>query len=131
MTQRKTYRIHQINRQLQEEIASILLLELEDEALKDLTVTEVRTSKDLHHAQVFATTRKSANRENALMAARKAAGLIRKLLFSRLRLKYIPMLDFRYDESLDRAERIFQALDSIEQDESPIMTQEQDETETQ
>ncbi|MBI1389130.1 MAG: 30S ribosome-binding factor RbfA [bacterium] len=114
MTQKKTYRIHQINRQLREEIASILLMEMQDEMLKDVTITEVRTSKDLHHALVFTATHKNTDREHALESLNKAAGYIRRLLFGRLRLRHIPELDFRYDESLDRAERIFTQINRLD-----------------
>lgn len=116
MTQKKTYRIHQINRQLKEEIASILLMELQDDALRDITVTEVRTSKDLHHAVVFFTAHARSDRDMLTEVVRNAAGYIRKLLYNRLRLKQIPELDFRYDDTLDRAERIFTTLDEIRDD---------------
>lgn len=123
MTQKKTYRIHQINRQLKEEISSILLMEMQDENLKELTVTEVRCSRDLRHALVFAAAHKDTDTGRVLESARKAAGYIRRLLYSRLRIKHVPELDFRYDESLDRAERIFQTLEELdiepEEDEDP------------
>lgn len=119
MTQRKTYRMHQINRQLKEEIASILLMELKNDILRDLTITEVRTTKDLQQAVVFITTHRSTPYEEAMNAANKSAGYIRKLLFNRLRLRHIPTLEFRYDDSLDRAERIFQKLNEIDLPESP------------
>jgi len=116
MTQKKNYRIAQVNRLLQEEIADILLTEIEDERLKQITLTEVRAAKDLSHAIVFITLHKSGDREELLEAARWSAGHIRKLLNSRIRLKRIPELDFRYDDSLDRAERIFRTLDRLQPD---------------
>ncbi len=114
MTQKKYYRIAQVNRLLKDEIASLLLMELEDDRLKQLTVTEVRTSKDLSHAVVFVTTGGEEYRKLCMEAAQRSAGYIRKQLYSRLRLKHIPFLEFRYDESLDRAERIFEKLEHIQ-----------------
>ncbi len=116
MTQKKNYRINQVNRLLQEEIAALLLMEMQDDRLKQLTITEVRTSRDLRHAVVYATAGMQNNPESCIAAAKGSAGHIRKLLYSRLRLKQIPELEFRYDESLDRAVRIFEKLDEIQED---------------
>ncbi|MBN2330002.1 MAG: 30S ribosome-binding factor RbfA [Candidatus Omnitrophica bacterium] len=117
MTQKKTYRISQINRLLQEEIASILLMELQDDSLRSLTVTEVRTTRDLYHAFVFIASHKNEDPDVIVDAANQRSRQIQKLLFSRLRLKRIPNLEFRYDDSLDKAERIFQTLEQIRQEE--------------
>lgn len=113
MTQKKTYRIHQINRQLKEEIASVMLMELQNDILHDVTVTEVRTSKDLHHAVVFYTVHTDSDLNVIANAVQHSAGRIRSVLYGRLHLKHIPELDFRYDDTLDRAERIFRTLDEI------------------
>lgn len=114
MTQKKTYRIAQVNRLIQEEIASLLLMEMKDPRFHDMTVTEVRTSKDLKHAVVFVATHKERDEQDSLNALQRVAGQIRKTLYGRLRLKHIPELDFKYDESLDRAERIFKKLEEID-----------------
>lgn len=114
MTQKKTYRIHQINRQLREEIASILLTEMQDEALHGLTVTEVRTSKDLSNAIVFTTAHRGADYQHAIESCQKAAGYIRRILFGRLHLRKVPHLEFRYDDSLDKAEKIFEHLHHLD-----------------
>ena len=116
MTQKKEYRIAQVNRLLKEEIAALLLMELQDERLKQLTITEVRVSRDLSHAIVFATAGGMSDRDSCIEAAKRSAGYIRKLLFSRLRLKHIPELEFRYDDSLDRAMRIFEKLEHVHVD---------------
>ncbi len=116
MTQKKIYRMAQVNRLLQEEIAEILLTELQDKRLHQLTVTEVRATKDLNHAFIFVTARETKNCKETIETANRSAGYIRKLLFSRLRIKRIPELEFRYDESLDRAERIYKTLSEINPD---------------
>jgi len=113
MTQKKTYRIEQINRLLREEIAAILLMELQDESLAAVTVTGVRASRDLHNALVFITAHQSQDTAPLLDKANRRAGHIRKLLYDRLRLKRIPALEFRYDDTLDKVERIYQTLERI------------------
>ncbi len=115
MTQHKTYRIQQINKLLKDEISAILLTELQDDRLLSITVTEVRASRDLHNAIVFITTHKNENITQFLDIVNKRSGYIRKLLYARLRLKRIPAMEFRYDDSLDIAERIFSTLEIIDQ----------------
>ncbi|MFB3786557.1 MAG: 30S ribosome-binding factor RbfA [bacterium] len=114
MTQKKTYRLAQVNRLLQEQIADVFLTELGDPRLAGVTVTEVRTTRDLHNAVVFLALHKQANPAECLETAQRSAGFIRKLLFSRLRLKRVPELEFRFDSSLDEAERIYRALEGID-----------------
>ena len=116
MTQKKTYRIDQINRLLREEIAAILLTELQNEALLSMTVTGVKTSRDLHYAIVYITANKNKSIPSLLETANRCAGTIRKLLFPCLRLKHIPEIEFRYDDTLDTAERIFRTLEQIHEE---------------
>lgn len=131
MTQKKTYRIAQINRLLREEIAAILLTELQDDLMRAITVTEVRASRDLHTAIVFITAHKSEGAASVLEAANRNAGLIRKILYPRLRLRSVPILEFRYDESLDTAERIYRALEQIRENEPENQDEESNAPDTQ
>lgn len=116
MTQNKTYRMIQVNRLLQEEIANILLSGLQDERMKQVTVTEVRTTKDLRHATVLITIYDDQNREDVLEFINSAAGYIRKTMGSKISLKRTPELEFRYDDSLDNAVRIMHVLDEVKDD---------------
>jgi ribosome-binding factor A len=124
MTQKKNYRIAQINKLLQEEIAGILLTEIQNDLLANATITEVRTSRDLHHAIVFITAHKDQDINDLLESANNSAFEIRKILYSRLRLKRIPEFEFRYDESLDKAERIYKTLSEIDLDTYPETNEE-------
>lgn len=116
MTQNKTYRMIQVNRLLQEEIANILLSGLQDERMKQVTVTEVRTTKDLRHATVLITIYDDQHREEVLEYINSAAGYIRKMMGSKISLKRTPELEFRYDDSLDNAVRIMHVLDEVKDD---------------
>lgn len=106
----------QVNRLIQEEVAGILLSDMQDERLHTITVIEVRTTRDLRHAIVFITAHTKEQKEEILKAVNHSAKMIRKLVGSRIHLKRTPELDFRYDESLDRAERIYAKLEEVEED---------------
>jgi ribosome-binding factor A len=114
MTQKKSYRIAQVNRLLREEIAKIILTELQDERTNEISITEVRASKDLKHATVFVSTHVQGKGDEYTVMLQDLAAHIRRILYPRLHLKHIPELHFQYDVSLDQAERIFQTLQEID-----------------
>ncbi len=104
-------RIFQVNELLKQEIGRILLQEMQDPRLNGISITEVRTSKDLQHARVFATCLGSPEeRRDAAEALNRGAGHVRRLLGQRIRLKYTPELNFVLDDSYDRANRILEIL---------------------
>jgi ribosome-binding factor A len=71
-----------------------------------LTVSEVRVSPDLRHAEVFVTELGGELAPERLEALRRAAPLLRGEAGRRLRLKYAPDLAFRADRSFAEAARI-------------------------
>ena len=72
-----------------------------------LTVTEVRLSKDFKCAKVWVSIYgANERRSEVLKTLSEMSGRIRHSLAGRVRLKNVPELHFKIDESLDRAERI-------------------------
>jgi ribosome-binding factor A len=71
-----------------------------------LTVTEVRTSRDLRHATVFVTRLGGELGDDLLAALARAAPYLRGEAGRRLHLKYAPELVFRPDTSFAEAARI-------------------------
>jgi ribosome-binding factor A len=82
--------------------------ELRDPLLAEasLTVTEVRTSRDLRHATVFITRLGGELGDDLLAALARAAPFLRGEAARRLHLKYAPELAFRPDTSFAEAARI-------------------------
>jgi ribosome-binding factor A len=82
--------------------------ELRDPLLAEasLTVTEVRTSRDLRHATVFVTRLGGELGDDLLEALGRAAPYLRGEAARRLHLKYAPELAFRPDTSFAEAARI-------------------------
>lgn len=84
---------------------------LQDPRVGFVTVTGVKTSSDLRHAQVFVSVLGDDEvREATLEGLRSAHGLLQGLLASELNLKHTPTLKFSYDESVDRGMRITRLL---------------------
>src|ERR1035437_8945926 len=116
MTQR-TDRIDQILRQ---EIGQALEREVSDPRIGFVTVTDVETARDLSRAKVWVSIIGSAEeRKETLSALRKAMPFIRHGLNSKIRLRRIPELDVRLDDSMERGTRVLQILSELEDGRSP------------
>jgi ribosome-binding factor A len=108
--------------QLRAEISELLAREVHDPGIGFLTVTQVTVSPDLQVARVYYTTLgdERARRDTA-RALGRATPFLRRQLGSRLRLKRVPLLEFFFDESVERGDRIERILNelSAERDEAP------------
>lgn len=107
MSQRRT----RVAQELRDRIAQILTREVRDPRLELMTVTGLDISPDLSFARVFYRT--LGDREAADRALRKAKPFIRRHLAEGLPLRRVPELDFRWDESADRAERVDRILEDL------------------
>lgn len=108
-------RIRQVNRLIQEELAELILTEVDDVRLRErMTVTGVETSRDLRHARVFVSIRGDAEmRDVALSGLKSQAKHLRYVLGQRVRLKYLPELNFLLDQTRIQAERIEKVLRAV------------------
>ncbi|GGY46781.1 30S ribosome-binding factor RbfA [Parvularcula lutaonensis] len=98
---------------IRHELAQILQREeVHDDTLSGLniTVTEVQTSPDLKHANVYVTTLGGIDVDGAVHKLTVASRTIRRTLAPKLALKFIPELRFRKDDSFDNADRISELL---------------------
>lgn len=98
---------------LRESLAMILLHRCADPRLQELTITEVEMSPDLKQARVFYLVREGVDMDGVQAALDKALGFIKQELARERILRMMPELQFRPDESLDRAahlEGLFQAV---------------------
>ena len=96
--------------QIGREIASLLLTELNDPRTQGLTVSGVDLSADMRMATIHVSAPEDCDIDEMLKALQHAGGFLRKQLARRMQLRYLPRLQFRYDSSLDRNDRIEQLL---------------------
>jgi ribosome-binding factor A len=107
-------RASRIGDQIRAELAELLVREVHDPGIGFLTITRVAVTPDLQQARVYYTTLgdDKARRETR-RALERATPFLRRQIGRRLRLKRVPELDFFFDESIekqDRIERILQEL---------------------
>jgi len=110
-----TVRQEQIRHMLIEEVSDMLHKYLKDPRLGFVTVTDAEVSRDLRYAKVYVSIMGSEEQKQAaMMALRRAAGLVRGEFARRAHLRVAPELDFRFDEGIEKGARIFELLKQLE-----------------
>ncbi len=106
-------RARRVGDQIQRELAELIRDEVRDPRVGSVTVSEVRVTRDFAHAEVLVTVLGASADESsdAVEALNHAAGFLRSQLARRIRLRQVPALQFRYDESFDRGARVSQLID--------------------
>lgn len=99
---------------LVELISDLLRKEIRDPRINAVTVTGVKVSKDLRHARVyFSLLGRQENRGTVSAGLKSATGFIRSKVAKQLNLRFVPTLEFFYDESEDEAQRIDELLNQV------------------
>ncbi len=99
------------------EISNILLRQINDPQVQEITVTGVKVTDDLRQARVFFVRMgQNACSDETMKGLHRAAGFLRKELGKRLRLRYVPEIKFTFDESFEYGDRINRLLTEIEKD---------------
>ena len=113
-------RAERVAQQLQHEIGALLLDGLKDPMVGFITITAVRVSPDLGHASIYYTAYgDAARRRRAGKGLESGVHWMRREIARRLGLKRVPVLEFRYDETLDEAARIDCLLEEVRQEPPP------------
>lgn len=111
-----TARTDQLDQLLRQEIAEIVTREVSDPRIGFTTITDVETSPDLRHAQVWVSViGQPAERDTTIAALGRAMPFVRRELGRRLRLKRIPDLHVRLDDTAERGTRVLRLLHDLEE----------------
>src|SRR5215831_14214075 len=103
-----------VGEQIRQELSQMLLSEVHDPGVGFITLTRVKVSPDLQLARVYYTSLgdEKALRETA-KALTRASPFLRRQLGQRIRLRRVPEIEFLYDESIARGDRIEQILQEL------------------
>ncbi len=99
---------------VQRELAEILEHQVKDPTVREAfaTVVEVRLSSDGRHAWIYLfVPGEDLQRQAAMTAFERNRGFLRSALAARLKVRRVPELNFRLDDTLDRALRIDEIID--------------------
>lgn len=112
-----TRRQRQVAELLHEEISLLIQRRARDPRLGFVTVTGVEMSPDLRVAHVYVSVLgEGEDVEQSLESLRRAASFFRRELSTSLSLRYLPELNFRQDDTLERGLRIDRLLDSLHEE---------------
>ena len=104
-------RQQRINDAIQRELGSLLLLEIEDPRLNEVVITAVEVTQDLRTARIFVGAYGSDDRRDEILnGLAHAMPFIRREIGRRVQLRTVPLLDFRWDDSLRQGEKIERLL---------------------
>lgn len=114
-------RMSRINAEIQKCVAEIITNKINNPAIDGMIVSVVRvdTAPDLSDAKVFISILgNEEQKKNCFLAIVNAGGFIRHELSRMVRLKSIPTLNFKVDNSYENSERINSLLEQIKTGES-------------
>ena len=93
--------------------------DVHDPGIGFITLTTVKVSPDLQQARVFYTSLgDSQARIETARALERATPYFRRQIGSRLRLRRVPVIEFRFDEAIERQDRIEQILRGLREEEA-------------
>lgn len=102
---REFSRTSRISEAMQRELAQLIQHELADPRVSLVTVSHVDVTADLKYAKIYVTRLNGFDSDEAadecLQGLNKASGFLRKALTKRIKLRIMPELQFRYDNSLE------------------------------
>ncbi len=103
--------MRRVDEAMREVLSDAIASELKDPRIGFVTVTAVDTSPDLRHATVWVSVLgDESQRRLSLEGLASAHGLLQRAVAGQLRLKHTPTLEFSYDDTAERAERVERLL---------------------
>jgi ribosome-binding factor A len=114
------YRPDRVGDQIRQDLSEILARgDVRDPGIGFITLTSVKVSRDLQVARVFYTALgDSRERDETARALERATPFLRRQIGSRLRLRRVPAIEFRFDETIQHQDRIEQILRDLREEET-------------
>ena len=111
-------RVRRVAEGIREEVSGFVAQRLNDPRARGAVVTRVEMTSDLRTARIHVRLLENGEdlkrRRELVNALARAAGLLRREVGKRLRLRYAPELRFTYDDGGDHLSRVEELLHEIE-----------------
>jgi len=110
-----TRKIERVNSALKKDIGELILSWLVDPRISRLTtVTRVNTTRDLGMATVYVAILGDNHERSETLDALKSSRLaLRHVLRERMRIRHIPEIVFKYDETIEQTADVLAILDEV------------------
>ena len=113
----KSFRLEKINDAIKELLSELIFNKIKDPRIGFTTITAVKIAPDLMSARVYYSVMGSDQERQSTQEGLVSAGnFLRKTIGKELRLRHAPELRFFYDDSLDKAIAIEDALKNLKKD---------------
>ncbi len=107
-------RPERVQEALRQEISRVTLEEIKDPRVGFLTITKVELTKDLRFAKVYFSVLGGAKEKAlALKGLNSAKGYIKGVIADRIKLRLVPDISFRIDESIEHTGEIYDLFKMI------------------
>jgi len=106
MPSRSFHRTDRVSAELRRELGLLVHAAVRDHALPQASVSDVEVTRDLDVATVWVTALQPEKSTEVVKALKAMAKELRHELSRDSRMRRVPELRFKYDESVDRGERI-------------------------
>jgi ribosome-binding factor A len=110
---RKTRRTSKVGEMVRDALVEVFRFDMKDLSLGLASITSVEVAPDLHFARVYISGFQEEETKETVRNLQNARGKIRKHLGQRIRLRFTPELDFKFDETTMRAGRIESILQEV------------------
>jgi len=112
------YKMERIKTLITREIMSIVVKgDVKDPRIpKMFTITNITVSKDLHYCHIYFSMIGNTDVKTALAGFNSASPFFQKELGERLKFKFTPKIEFRYDETEEKADNLDKIFKTIEKE---------------
>jgi len=110
-------RPERVQEAIRQEVSKIIQDEMRDPRLGFLTITGVVLTRDLRYARIyFSVLGEDKDKRLALKGLKNAKGYIKGLLADRIKLKFMPDIEFKIDESFEHTRHVYDVLNKIKKE---------------
>lgn len=111
-------RLQRISDRIREILSEMLIKEISDPRLEQISITDVTVDRELAYANIFVSCVEGSARTKEILAGLKhASGFLRRELANRMDLRSFPRLRFHWDPTPENADHIEKLIFSLNKDE--------------
>lgn len=110
---RKTRRTSRVGETIRDALVEVFRHDMKTVELGLNSISDVEVSPDLHFARVYITGITEEDAREKVRQMQHVRGMARRFLGQRIRLRYTPELEFKYDDTSMRASRIESILQEV------------------
>ena len=113
-------RVRRVAEQIKKDVSQIIGEQIKDPRIAGITsVTEVQLTRDLRYASVYVSIYGcESEKEETLQTLTRASGYIRSEVGKRVRLRYVPEINFFIDNSIEYGVHIENVIKSLKKEEN-------------